>query len=966
MERDLQQKFEDISSDTGSKYTHVITYPQEHKLYIRNQDKGRFWKTYCDAVENTELVCIAECPQDHMPFILDMTFRFTTQDVAGSPERDDCDDREGCEDSGDREDDNTDMDYDDILVESFRLRLVSCVQEVLVSVFKIPEPKTELICVVTESEKSWIESYKGTRCVNIAMRIQFPFCRVEPVVVRQLVYPKIKIQFKNKNIIKELSQQPYNDWDDIIDFTAMERPVLMYGSTSSEEIAPRTAYYIYHTITIDVLNGNVDTPALDLQQILKFNNHKDVANRYIDAPTEIETEEYQYWLPLLLSLDHWSKTVEVRNMSEPLKISSSLKASANTVVTDQTDFELCRTFIKMLAKERFTQKAYWTNIGRALFDSTGGSDKGLNEWIDITKRSSGSNPALTSELCRDLYGSMYSDHTTYETLAWYAKEDAPAAFEKWHDAWIEPALEKALPIARQLDNHTDAAEAFKRVFFLKFKYATSPTSKAKHSGRWYIFGGTNVHKPTHRWSPATDGLAIKSAMSDELVKRYESLRRRYVDQSAQSSDDTLKLSLENKITRSCKMIEKLHNQGFKNNIYKEAMEKMHCDYFISVLDENPTCVAHLNCVSEVVDDQIIFRSGKPQDYLSKCTHARIDHTDMSWNHPRVKQYMNWKRQVFPDKELLECFLKFCSSWYVAGNPDKKVIGCTGDRDNSKSQTMKAFEAAWGDYLIKFSTSISTTKGRANGPTPELAQAKGARGAIQDEFEEDDVQQSGFIKRMSGGDSFFARMLNDDGGKIKVTFKFIQVFNKIPRMNSVHPSIKERFWIFPFISTWCDDAPRDPDEQMQQRRFMKDPFFEQQIPGMVNAMHWVWAQYFPKYRKEGLNPRPKIVTDMTREYWDDIDMFEQFKNEFLTEVYVKGMEGKYEGRDRNIKLDIRKVYNEFKEWFRMSYESEKPISLRDFKYEMSKRYGKLSEDKYWYGVILNSAEPVNLSRNKLPQ
>jgi phage/plasmid-associated DNA primase len=949
MEKHLIDRFRDLSNyDNAFKqqYTHLIVYPQDEHLNIKSDKKSDFWYEYCHGVENEDFLCIAEKPQEYMPIIADLTFRFVgsagdTDAGSGFPEHD----------------------CIEVITESFTRRIVSCFQEVIESLFQLTEEKIELYCALIYHQKTWIETYKGHRCTVSGMRLQFPFCRIEAIVAKQLLFERVKRVFHQRNIISELSQQPLGGWDEILDMDSMEKPILLYGSTGSNETPISYSYRLFDVITHDMLDESQD-PEAYLYDIFKLPNHEDVRLRYLEAKDMIDDEiELDFWIPLFFSIKHWERITSLKSGPKNGIGAPQINIRSSGKVDNPTDYELCETFLRMLSAERFNKKEFWINIGKALYHATGGTEKGLDKWIEVTSRSK--NKDLDEYLCREYWcGGFYFEHITYETLAWYAREDSKEAFDKWHDSWIEPMLESALPKPQQADNHTDTAEAFRRIFFLRFKYATDPNSKNVKTGTWYTYGSISGHRQAHRWSVASDSIEILKAMSDQFRSKYEQLRIKYATQVAQSNDDAYKLQMESKIKSVQTMISKLRSQPFKKNILNEAKERMHCEYFKTVLDDNPTCIACLNCVAEAVDNEIVFRNGKPEDYLSKCTNVMIDFK-MDWNHPRVKQYTKWTSQTFPDKELYECHHKYISSFFVAGNADKKLVGWTGDRDNSKSATIKALECAFGDYVIKFSTSMSTSKGKANGPTPELAQAKGARLVIQDEFEEDDIQQSGFIKRMTGGDSFFGRMLNENGGKIKVTFKMIQVFNKIPRMNSVHASIRERFFIIPFISTWSDDAPEDEDEQIKQRLFRKNPHFEAEIPKMASAILWVAAQYFPKYKTEGLR-KPAIVKKMTEEYWNDIDMFQTFAKENLTEVYIKGKEGDPAGRDKNFKVDITKVYNEFKIWFKLNYEGEKPINIRDFKHEMVKRFGKLSEDKWWYGVNLVNEGVPQFGGNKLPK
>src|SRR5690606_1722159 len=151
-------------------------------------------------------------------------------------------------------------------------------------------------------------------------------------------------------------------------------------------------------------------------------------------------------------------------------------------------------------------------------------------------------------------------------------------------------------------------------------------------------------------------------------------------------------------------------------------------------------------------------------------------------------------------DMLHHFLKFCASCLRGGNNDKIFPIWTGDGDNSKSMMVKLFESTFGEYCLKFPVQMLSEKAaNSGGPTPQLARAKGSRIAFLDEPEDDVTLNKGIIKRFTGGDSFFARLLQDNGGDIKSTFKMILTCNKVPVITNPDPAIKKRVTLFPYES-----------------------------------------------------------------------------------------------------------------------------------------------------------------------
>ena len=74
----------------------------------------------------------------------------------------------------------------------------------------------------------------------------------------------------------------------------------------------------------------------------------------------------------------------------------------------------------------------------------------------------------------------------------------------------------------------------------------------------------------------------------------------------------------------------------------------------------------------------------------------------------------------------------------------------------------------------------------------------------DEPENDAILNKGAIKRYTGGDSFYGRMLHDNGGDIELTFKMIMSTNEIPKIADPDQAVEDRVKIFPFFGKWVED------------------------------------------------------------------------------------------------------------------------------------------------------------------
>jgi P4 family phage/plasmid primase-like protien len=400
------------------------------------------------------------------------------------------------------------------------------------------------------------------------------------------------------------------------------------------------------------------------------------------------------------------------------------------------------------------------------------------------------------------------------------------------------------------------------------------------------------------------------------------------------------------------LLVKLKSHSFKKSVLAEACEFFRYDNFSDILDSNVNLTGVANGVLEIFNDNIEFRAAKPEDYVSMSTNIPFK-DDLSWDHPLVAECMTWFRKVFHHDALIFYFLRFASSCLYGKNSDKVFSVWTGVGNNSKSMIVKLFEATLGAYCIKFPITMLTEKGgNASGPSPQLARAKNKRVAFMDEPDEDVSMNRSTIKKLTGGDSFFARLLHDNGGDIEATFKLILSCNKVPIIPGADPAVKRRMHITPYDSRWVDNAPEGEKEQMESRLYKLDSRFERQIPPLAPAFLWIMFQYYSEYAAHGLQI-PQEVVAKTDSYWKENDLYAQFINEHIKEVKVM-INGELIS-DVNACLTLKEIHDEFKEWFKSAFPSVKIPERMALRTELTERWGKMRGNS-WAGIrFINASQ-----------
>lgn len=980
MEPELRDLLRAVATDpVGDSHTHVSLYGPYARWTVRPHNQTEFWTRYCDLVDrktngNGDIppepfanLCLAERPQEVMPQIAKFTFRFHA--------------------------DTTDDDwepYDD----EFLHWLCHTYQSVLAEYFVITtDTRMELVTTVLESSTHWYEEdhETGQRFMIMEVRLQFPYGRIDPGMQTRLVRPRVIQLLRNNNIMAKMQRQPIGDWEQIISANIVNDPVVMYGSTAIQGQPKLTLTHIWPYISREMLEGGLQPEELSLEDSFVPQNHVHVQQQTVSSEIfEDDEHELDYWLPMFLSLGYWPTvllpkqevkdggrfTTQLRllNTQQEPQRTFGMSHNRQQEQTDESDMELSERMIPLISQQRFLREAFWLDIGKSLYVSDEGGDNGLLSWTRHTERSLISlipwnrqvdrvstdinnvpefirggivvnrTQGITqeelvttiAEVCRNLYYTFANSSITVKTLAWYAREDSPERYANWHRDWCMASMEQALSCL-----HTDVAIALNRVYWLDFVYC--PIGK----GKWFRF-------KNHRWHEVNQGIELRRAISSDFMKRFEAARMVLSRQIHDSTDEAFKANGEITMKKITTLIGKLKTVAFKSSIMTEACEHFNNDRFVNLLDTNAEMLGVTNGVLEVLNRQILFRHAKPEDYISMCTNIPY-HANFSWQHPLVVECMKWFGQVFTDRALLHHFLKFSASCLKGRNSDKIFPIFTGEGDNSKSMIVKLLEATFNSYCIKFDISnITGRNNNASGPTPQLARAKATRLALVDEPEDDVPMHKGVIKRWVGGDSFFARMLQDNGGDVQVTFKLGLICNKVPIIPNADKAIKNRVRLFPFLSVWVDDPPEDEAEQYRQRRFKKDPFFERRIPILAPAFLWIMTQYYPYYATEGLQD-PQIVTETTEAYWRDNDVYAQFAADTIQEVYTEAGD-----RDAGARVTLSEIYSEFKVWFRDAFPGNKVPERSIVRTELSSRWGRMHGNA-WHGIrIIVNDGPTDMT------
>ena len=890
------------SSNDSKEYTHTSLYGPSKNWAFKDEAYTEFWEKYCELAEapeeNKKKLCLAEVPRKHMPIIVDLTLKFNPLNNETEP-----------------------YDID------FILAIVYCYQQIIKETLNISEKGHELLCCVLKGENVIEDDLLVCK-----IRLHFPYCKTLVQLQNRIIRPLALQMFRSKNVIARLESQPENEWEDIVDPLVVEKPVVMYGSS----VSPTASKLVLEYIFPKVLEEDIDeakTHVLETEETFFPQSHEHAAKGLVSLDLFSDEDgqiDHDFWLPYFLSI-YYLKEITLPKTNTDIKIVNKApkmkKSSSNFDMEDTNSAEyLSSNFLSMLKIRRAEQEHYWLDIGKSLHGAFDGEERGLEKWIDFTEISDIFGP----DDCRAKYFNFTDIHFSIKTLAYYAREDSRNEYDKWHNDWCLPYMEKAMSCT-----HSDVAEALYHVYWLDF----ACSNLAKNT--MYYFN-------KHLWKRLDSGHTLKNIISGDFITSIEKYRLEVAMNSSSSGDQNFKDSAEILIQKIGKLIGKLKNRTFKNSLFSEACEKFYVDDFDTILDSNPDLMGCLNGVIEVLDKSAVFRDGKPEDYASKSTGIQW-RKDLHRRHPLVLKLMTYFNKVYPDKELLNYVGKLFAATLKGRNSEKIFPIHTGKGNNSKSMIKKLFECAYGDFSITIPTSVFTGGKSGGGPEPAIARSKYAHLAFVQEPDAETPLKSGTIKEMTGGDRFFARFLQDNGGEIIPMFTLSLMCNVIPIFPDSGTAMKNRVRVVPYLSTWQKNASKNVDEQYKERKFLLDPFFEQQIPEMAPALLW-WLvnEMYPKYRQEGVY-EPLIVKKTTEDYWEENDIYGQFVKENLEKAY-KLVPEEYKGEkpiDEKAFISLSDMYGRFKEWFKENYQLKLP-DRQLLRNEMESRVTKCVKRNF-YGI-----------------
>ena len=304
---------------------------------------------------------------------------------------------------------------------------------------------------------------------------------------------------------------------------------------------------------------------------------------------------------------------------------------------------------------------------------------------------------------------------------------------------------------------------------------------------WYRWSG-------HIWKETDSGVDLLLKLSRQIADLF--FERMKVTINQMSNEGLTQCSGEGKgdcgVCQYCKKEKErtglnnvythLKKTAFKANVMKECRELFFDEDFTKKIDSNKDLIAFNNGILDLVTMEL--RDGKPEDYISFSTEIDYDPEKKYYEYDCWASIDKFIKQVLPDIEVRDYFMKHLASCLFGGNPAQKFHILTGSGSNGKSMIMNLLSKSLGDYACTVPISLFTQKRKSSGSAaPEVMRLKGRRFVTMQEPDEAIALNTGFMKEITSGEKMYARDLFKSGTEFEVLAKFHLACNDKPKINT---------------------------------------------------------------------------------------------------------------------------------------------------------------------------------------
>jgi len=637
---------------------------------------------------------------------------------------------------------------------------------------------------------------------------------------------------------------------------------------------------------------------------------------------------------------------------------------------DEEEISVCkRLTLDCLSKKRAEDYKTWMETGWCL-SNIDSSDEMFQVWVEFSNKSAKAATTDWNKYKR-FWSNGFSRNTTgakltMKSLHYWARDDSP---EKYKEI-IEDDTIRYVQF-RVNDTHHHAARILQRMY--KQNFCASIESK-KIS--WYIFD-----EKMHTWRHINQGMELREKLSFEVaelvIAARERLKKKGQDENGGDADwfESWIHGMDGKrFVMLAKLETHLYSSDFKNCVMKEAAELFSEEDFTQRLNLNQYLLPCQNGVIDLrnevqdadgtVNHKIVFRPGKPDDYMSFMLGRNVGDTgsDQSIHYTRYEEddpvqieLMDFLRKIFTKEDLLWYVIRLMASCLEGANKEQCYYTFIGVGGNGKSKLVDLMRFTFGDFSSSLQATALTRKRPDSGAAnPDIISIKNKRFIYLQEPDDKEPLNTSRMKQFSGEDVVEARGLFEDQQRFRITGKLCMMCNRFPPIHAMDRGTWRRIRVITFASEFLDSS--DPRLKTEMKNiFPRDKDLDRKI------MRWreAWLSllvhvYETQYLVNGLEPIPESVLEHSNKYKESFDMYGKFKAERMIDFRDPRQKIAEDGDEKATLKDILRAYNK---WIRTNEGilNGKNLSKQELQNRLDEDFGTLEVGVYKRVMVFEDDE-----------
>jgi P4 family phage/plasmid primase-like protien len=610
-----------------------------------------------------------------------------------------------------------------------------------------------------------------------------------------------------------------------------------------------------------------------------------------------------------------NKLDDIRQVTNQDELNMFVERFIEQIDSNEYNLKETHMYAMCLTEKYYNPYDKWIRVGWALKNT---NDKLFITWIAFSAQSAN----FDFERISDFYDMwcnfdiLEDDCLTFKSIIYWAKMDNPEKYNEIRQETISYFIEKTI------ENQTDFDFALVLYQMYKDKFICVSIKK----DAWYIY-------KNHRWEENEGGTDLRIAISQELFQIYHKHMMALVKQMTSGTTDPASDKHKELQTRAKKLSELSNNlkrRGVKDNIMREAKEIFYDSTFIDKVDGNPRLMCFNN---GVYDFQMkCFRSGKPDDYISKSTNINYNVLDGKKHKKQIEEINDFMMKLFPEKELRDYMWEHLASTLIGENNDQTFNIYNGSGSNGKSKLVELMSMCLGDYKATVPITLIASKRSTIGSTSsEVAQLKGIRYAVMQEPSKGDRMNEGIMKEITGGDPLQARALFKDSITFIPQCKLVVCTNTLLDIGSNDEGTWRRICVCEFLSKFCIRAEFDEERKYQ---FELDKKLANKFTSWTPVFMAMLVE--TAVRTDGLVTICSAVKSSSSKYRNTQDYY----SEFVADKIKKTDGGK---------VKETSLYEVFKIWYQLHHGKNIPKGRDLFEF-INKKYGRKQRGS-WIGISL---------------